>query len=56
MLRRLKCLFRHHQWHSEYDRAWKKTTWTCARCGGERVDWDASADTRGIGGEMGGYG
>ena len=38
MIRRLRCLFRRHQWRSEYDHATKRTKWECLRCGAYKVD------------------
>ena len=34
---RLICLFRRHDWHSEYDHEHQHTTWTCQRCGVQKV-------------------
>ena len=36
MLRRLRCVFRKHDWHSRYDHERKQTVWDCRRCGAER--------------------
>lgn len=32
-MRRLICLFRHHDWHTEYKHKSKRTAWECRRCG-----------------------
>ena len=46
MHRRLVCLLRRHDWHSEYDHESRHTNWTCRRCGLHKVTvddvWDAS--------------
>ena len=46
---RLICLFRRHDWHSEYDHEHRHTTWTCQRCGVQKVTVDDVVD-RGAGG------
>jgi hypothetical protein len=44
MRRRLRCLFRRHDWHSEYDHEHRRTTWTCQRCGVHKVTTDDFVD------------
>jgi hypothetical protein len=44
MRRRLTCLFRRHDWHSEYDHEHRRTTWTCQRCGLHKVTTDDFVD------------
>jgi hypothetical protein len=39
-MRRLVCVFRRHDWHSEYNHATKRTTWTCRRCGAHKLTAD----------------
>jgi hypothetical protein len=36
-MRRLKCWFRRHDWHTEYNHATERTTWECRRCGFRKV-------------------
>ena len=31
--RKLRCLFRRHQWHNGWDAEKHETVWTCKRCG-----------------------
>jgi hypothetical protein len=52
MRRRLTCLFRRHDWHSEYDHERRRTSWTCQRCGLHKVTTDNVDDVvdRGAGG------
>jgi hypothetical protein len=45
------CLFRRHDWHSDYDHENRRTTWTCRRCGLRKVTVDDVVDKGG-----GGYG
>ena len=40
MHRRQVCLFRRHDWHSEYDEENRQTTWTCQRCGTQKLTVD----------------
>jgi hypothetical protein len=40
MMRRLRCLFRRHQWGSDYDHEAKQTRWECRRCGARKMTWD----------------
>jgi hypothetical protein len=40
MMRRLRCLFRRHEWQSGYDHARNRTTWTCRHCGAEKKTLD----------------
>jgi hypothetical protein len=40
MMRRLRCLFRRHQWGSEYDHESRRTTWECRRCGAKKFTSD----------------
>jgi hypothetical protein len=40
MMRRLRCLFRRHQWGSVYDHETRRTTWQCRRCGAMKVTTD----------------
>jgi hypothetical protein len=37
---RLVCMFRRHEWHSEYDHESRHTNWTCRRCGLHKVTYD----------------
>jgi len=37
MLRRLKCLFRRHDWRSEYHHEDRRTSWECRRCGAHKL-------------------
>lgn len=37
MLSRLVCLFRRHDWHTEYNHETKRTAWECRRCGAYKV-------------------
>jgi hypothetical protein len=36
-MRRWKCLFRRHQWRSEYNHEDRRTTWECRRCGASKL-------------------
>jgi hypothetical protein len=38
-MRRLKCLFRRHDWHSSYDHERGRTEWKCSRCGAFKVTY-----------------
>jgi hypothetical protein len=40
MMRRLRCLFRRHEWQSGYDHARNRTTWTCRHSGAEKKTLD----------------
>jgi hypothetical protein len=37
MIKRLRCLLRRHQWHSEFDHAQQQVHWKCQRCGADKV-------------------
>jgi len=68
MLRRLRCLFRRHQWHTEFNYETQGTERECARCGarvstypgptnlGQRPGFGDGAAGGGIGGADGGDG
>jgi len=54
-MRRFKCLFRRHDWHSTYDRETNDTTRECRRCG--VIKRGSGTDLRGtIFGVVGGSG
>lgn len=38
--RRLRCLFRRHQWHNGWDAENHRPLWTCKRCGLIRTEID----------------
>ena len=54
--RRLKCLFRKHQWHNGWDAENHKTVWTCERCGVVRTERQIPKSLWGLGDSGGGPG
>jgi hypothetical protein len=40
MMRPFTCLLGRHDWRSEYDEANRQTTWTCQRCGTDKLTVD----------------
>jgi len=47
-MRRHKCLFRHHDWHSTFDRETEMTWWTCRRCGATKRGSGTDPAVKGI--------
>ena len=45
----LVCLLRRHEWHSEDDHESRHTTWSCRRCGLEKVTYADFLDQSGKG-------
>ena len=37
MLKWFICLFRRHQWHTWYDKKWRRNRTVCGRCGAEKA-------------------
>jgi len=49
MHRRLVCMLRRHDWHSEYDHESRRTEWRCRRCGLHKVTYADFLDQSGKG-------
>ena len=39
-MRRLRCWFRRHEWHSEYHHEDRRVVWECRRCGASKRTGD----------------
>jgi hypothetical protein len=49
MNRKLRCLFRRHQWRNSWDAENHETVWTCKRCGLIRTEIERMHDSFGGG-------
>jgi hypothetical protein len=52
--RKLRCLFRRHQWHNGWDAEKHEVLWTCKRCGLVKTELERVHDTGGFAGGGGG--